>query len=146
VKDLKEIPILLKLLSDSLGGKTWDGKEAILKATLDVFTIFKESHHGESFDEYGALFIREAKRKSVKYKRTAIDVLVRFSECVGLESTEVKDILLVELQPLLQGKEVSEDVEMEDNEKPLIVMTQAIALKGLGSIYQKGSGKYFKID
>jgi proteasome component ECM29 len=122
---------VLTCLSDSLGGRTWDGKETLLEAlatlALEGKSYFLSNERDCRLVE--DIMIREAKKNNKAYKRFALEYLGR-----------TLDVLLSNRMDELFGYlcEVgqSENDEMDDIsdtiQKPLTLAIRANAFKSLG--------------
>ena len=87
--DIKDhLELVMPLLIRGVGGRTWKGKEAVLKALVVVAENAKESLQEAQVEEISKvsgsmtaltqIVIREAKRKDLEYKRYATAELVKY--------------------------------------------------------------------
>ncbi|KAJ3256608.1 hypothetical protein HK103_005242 [Boothiomyces macroporosus] len=134
--DILEImPACLALLIDSLSGRTWSGKEALLEALMSVCIAGKD-YFGTRKEELGkieAIFIREAQKKNMQYKRFSI-------EYMGIVFDELNCHRFGDVFEYLANCAEEKDVDMDDDvdesiSKPLILSIRASAFKAVGGCF-----------
>ena len=125
------VPSMLSLLADSLGGRTWDGKEALVEALCTLVVeakSFFESHQTEKALVEDIL-IREAKKNNIAYRRMTVEYL-------GIAFDSLKSDRFADCFPYLS--EVAEDLVEKDEEvdasiqKPMMLVVRGNAFKAIG--------------
>ncbi|KAJ3192246.1 hypothetical protein HK101_006845 [Irineochytrium annulatum] len=127
------------MLVEALGGRTWEGKEAVLEALVTVSVEGKEHFAGGKnearLDEVVKVVIREAKKNNKVYKRHGIEQLGRLLD--GLEFVDRWE----EVEEYLVETATSDEMEDEDVDearaKPLALMIRANAFKALGQAWPR---------
>lgn len=142
---------LLPILVSTLATRSWDGKENVLDAfvqlCISVKDTFGTSEREPSLAEVAKILIREAKRKNRVYQRHALVSLANFSNQFGEQIDLLDDVsdFLIDLCEMDEA-EAMED-EDNDNAKPLLLMIKANAFKAIVSAYRpkafSNQGKYF---
>jgi proteasome component ECM29 len=129
------VPESVAILNDSLSGKTWDGKSALLEALRSIscegssFFIDEKSHSTRKLVE--DLLIRESKKNNKPYKKVAI-------ECLGQTFYALKSSRFIEIWESLRDVVLNEeeDEELDDLiRKPLLLALQANASKAIGECF-----------
>jgi proteasome component ECM29 len=141
------LPIMkecLVLLFDALGGRTWDGKEAVLEAL--VYVALEGCEYFEThLDDLRILedvFIREAKKNNISYKRFSL-------EYIGLVFEKINTTRYEEMFKLLSesAKTDLDDDAMDvddDKQKPLLLSIQANAFKSIGFSFPRANADQLK--
>lgn len=132
---------ILPVLVSTLATRSWDGKEHVLDAFVQLCISVKSTlgtpeGGGPTVPEAAKIMLREAKRKNRTYQRHALVSLVNFSNAFG----DTIDLLENEQDFLTELCEMDETAAMEDEDadhaKPLLLMIKANAFKALVSAYR----------
>ncbi|KAG0232498.1 hypothetical protein BGW42_008118 [Actinomortierella wolfii] len=127
---------LLPLILDSLAGRTWQGKEAVVQllsaVPISAKAYFEDPDNQKQLKDIATVLIRESKKVNKQYRRFAIDALGTFLD--GFSGyvdyyQEVKPILFKILRPSDDDSDMDED---DEHAKPLQLMVLASAAKCLG--------------
>lgn len=130
---------LLPVLVSTLATRSWEGKEHVLDAFVQLCISVKDSFANReqpSLIEVAKIMVREAKRKNRVYQRHALVSLTNFSDNFA-ETMDVLEDQQAFFTELCEMDEV-EAMEDEDNEnaKPLLLMIKANAFKALVAAYR----------
>jgi proteasome component ECM29 len=137
-KALKEdvvdiLPPILDLLVESLKGRTWDGKEAVLES-LSVAVVEGVSYFNSNPSSKRAIediIIREAQKSNLSYKRPALEYLGNVFEAFKSDRYgEIKDYLI----SIATAAEDRMEID-NDSEKPLLLSVQANAFQALAKSF-----------
>jgi proteasome component ECM29 len=129
--DISEfVPQMLSLLVDSLAGRTWDGKEALVEAlcTLSVEAkSFFASHQPEKV-LVEDIFIREAKKNSINYRRLSVEYLgIAFDSLKSERYADIFPYLCEVAEDLIEKDDVDESIQ-----KPMMLVVRGNAFKAIG--------------
>ncbi|XP_070562742.1 proteasome adapter and scaffold protein ECM29-like isoform X2 [Ptychodera flava] len=115
---------LLKALLKGLSGRTWDGKESLLKAVQSIGVSCKEALQSPSentedqpsMNEVFTAVLKECKRDKIEYKIAALHCLAAVVEAQEVDKfAEISEILF----PLISEKKTDNDKEDEDDDEDL---------------------------
>ena len=126
-------PTLLPVLIESLNGRTWAGKEALLEAFTTLIIEgagYFAKFSGEERKKIEDILIREAKKNNKVFKRYSIECLGKGFQ--SLQSDRFEDIreYLIDLADDNQDQE-DDDVD-EAIQKPLLLAIRANSFKAIG--------------
>lgn len=117
---------IILLLTEALSGRTFDGKEHLLEALMNL-AVSSPEQLIDSKNAVENIFIRESKKIKRGYRRLAIEFMGKaFS---ALKSERWDDVGSYLLQVAI------EDDEEEEGGKPMNLAIQANAFKCIGSVY-----------
>ncbi|GAA5798664.1 hypothetical protein HPULCUR_004069 [Helicostylum pulchrum] len=131
---------LLPVIVSTLATRSWDGKENVLEAFVQLCISVKDTLANADWDpslkDVVAILVREAKRKNRVYQRHALVSLARFTDQFA-EKFDLFDQVNGFLTELCEMDE-TEAMEEEDNDnaKPLLLMIKANAFKAIVSAYR----------
>jgi proteasome component ECM29 len=118
---LKEQQLLLTILINSLAGRTWDGKEAVVKAVADVCVSNKEGARQALNDGGGltdeilmATLFRECKREKISYRLVALEAAGRVLK--GLKLNYFKELYDITF-PLIKAEKEEKDEDAGEEEE-----------------------------
>jgi len=103
---LKNSEHLLLKLSDALTGRTWKGKEAVLKAFCDVVIASKPIFRSQDtsipqatmdIQTISDIFLREAAKKDTDYKRKSVEILGTFVAAYDVNAFERAFPIILEI-------------------------------------------------
>lgn len=120
------------MLMESLSGRLWDGKEALLEALVVSCLSCKEQMMNEPgiLNNIVEILIRESKKSNKNYRRQAIDLLGQFVDSLDINVYDEVSEFLVKTATI----DDDEDDEDEQRSKPLSLLVKASAFKCLGKI------------
>jgi proteasome component ECM29 len=137
------VPQMLPILVESLSGRTWQGKEAVLGAFYAMI-----ANSGDYFDLHPSrpiveIFLRECKKNDIEYKRHALEYFEKAMASLKVDCfEEVKDFLM----DILSNNDMDIDQD-ERNAKPISILVQVNACKLLGTCFKSdcdGSSQVIK--
>jgi proteasome component ECM29 len=120
------------LLVDSLSGRTWDGKEAVLEA---LASMSKHGHkfflqHPQDLKTVEDVFLRECSKQNLAYKRYAVEYMGLVFERVPTERyAEMLRVLIKAVQ--VEEDDDAMDVD-DEKRKPMVLSIQANAFLSIG--------------
>ncbi|KAJ3206273.1 hypothetical protein HDU67_008289 [Dinochytrium kinnereticum] len=128
---------LLPLLKESMSGRTWEGKEAVLEGLLEVSIAGKEflakPENKKHLDEITLIMIREAKKNSLQYKKFSIEYLGKFIECHKIDKFEELEEYLFDVA---EKDEMEEDTDVDEAKmKPLVLVIRANTFRAIGKVF-----------
>ncbi|KAJ3299319.1 hypothetical protein HK104_009344 [Borealophlyctis nickersoniae] len=128
----------VKLLTEALTGRTWDGKEAVIEALGVVCVEGKNWFNGpgsEKVDDITKVMIREAKKNSKPYRRVALEHLGKVFDALKLDRYEEIHTYLVDTAT---AQEDPDDMDVDEpRDKPLALQIKANAFKSLGLCFPR---------
>ncbi|CAG8663072.1 17683_t:CDS:10, partial [Racocetra persica] len=132
---------VIPLLMNSLSGRTWVGKEALVEALVIASISCKEYFDNDNtrvqLNDVSKILIRESKKTNKLYKRNCIDNLGRFADSyIDILDlyTDVKEFLIELATSEQDPNEMDED---DANQQPLFFLVKASAMKCLGLVWSK---------
>ncbi len=143
----KEQRLLLTVLINALAGRTWDGKEAVVKALSDVCVSNVDGVNRCLIEEGSTLtadvlvnsFFRECKKEKVSYRLVAIESTGRVVKELMLSSyfDQLYDIVFPLIKKeedpedeAMETDEVDEEAEKEESEKNLVLRNAVYSCLG----------------
>ncbi|TPX72617.1 hypothetical protein CcCBS67573_g05715 [Chytriomyces confervae] len=128
----KEMDAVIPMLTDALGGRTWEGKESVLEALVTVSVEGKGyfATHSEQLETVSKVVVREAKKNNKPYKRFALEQLGRFMDALKVDRFDELEDYLVEMATV-DGDDDDDDVDAA-RAKPMNLAIRANAYKALG--------------
>ncbi|KAJ3102969.1 hypothetical protein HDU96_009454 [Phlyctochytrium bullatum] len=137
---------LLPLLKESLSGRTWDGKEAVLEGLLEVTeagkSYFAKPENAKTLAELAQIVIREGKKNNLQYKKYSIEYMGRFFDIHDINRFEDIEEYLFETA---EKDEMDEDSDVDEAKlKPLVLVIRANAFKAIGKAFPKDKQEQVK--
>ncbi|KAI9332879.1 proteasome stabiliser-domain-containing protein [Zopfochytrium polystomum] len=130
-----QMDVIVPILLESLSGRTWEGKEAILEALViccvEGKDYLREPKQEKMFAEVVKVVLREAKKINLNYRKFALDYLGQFFEGLELDRFDDVEDYLTEI---LEGKDDEEDSE-EPSDKGVARDIQINAFQALGKCW-----------
>ena len=134
------------LLLDALSGRTWEGKEMVLKGTLDLISTFSASFQRDEewMRQLSVILLRECKKNNIDYKKAVVQSVATFVN-------ETKIDMYLDLKPIVLELYTQRDLDMDmDNEEDRVKEkkqreeTDQVSMKALGQIWHSNrSGQLF---
>ncbi|KAJ3409587.1 hypothetical protein HDV05_004331 [Chytridiales sp. JEL 0842] len=129
-----QLDAALPLLTESLGGRTWEGKEGVFEALVVVAVeckdYFKDSKNVTKLEETTKIVIREAKKNNKVYRRYGLEYLGKYMDGLNVDRFEELEEFLKEVSC---KDEDDDDMDVDEGRaKPLALAIQANAFKALG--------------
>ncbi|KAI9007097.1 proteasome stabiliser-domain-containing protein [Gaertneriomyces semiglobifer] len=128
---------LMPLLIESLNGRTWEGKECLVKALATVCVEGKAwftTDEGAPWqDKVAITLLREAKKNNKPYKRHSIECMARVFDSLNIDRYE-------EVWTYLKDSVISNepmDTHDEPHDKPLDYAIKQNAFKALGLCFPR---------
>ncbi|RAO70304.1 uncharacterized protein BHQ10_006316 [Talaromyces amestolkiae] len=112
--DQSTAEIVWPILEKAVNGKTWDGKEKVLKA----FVKFVENSRtfwqsrGDVSQQMKVIILREAKRNNVAYRPHALNALADFAEIRRPDLDLLSDAIMI-VEPIIADLDDSDNVKMD---------------------------------
>jgi proteasome component ECM29 len=132
-------PDCLNLLIESLIGRTWEGKEAVLEALAVVCEEGSDYFltHPESVSQVETVMIREIKKQNFEYVRYSIQYLgIVFDAIRSRRFDDVKETL----SDLAYSSRNPDDMDVDESkQKPLELMIQANSFKAIAKCFPHDS-------
>lgn len=139
----KYMPTVVPVLIDALGGRTWEGKEAVLQALTTACVLCKDwvGKNTEVRDEVVKVGIREMRKNNKAYKRFGLEYVGEMVDALGGVDVfgDVKDYLYEIAGGEDDVLEVGEPMDIEEmRARPMNLVIQCNAMKALGRFWPMG--------
>ncbi|KAJ3341578.1 hypothetical protein HDU91_000683 [Kappamyces sp. JEL0680] len=129
------LPQLFPTVVDSLSGRTWDGKEALLEAisVIGIEGVGYFATHSEQQIVLEDVLVREARKNNKAYKRVAIEYLG--NTFLALKSKRFPDVQDYLLEMARENSPDDMDDIDDSIQKPLVLAIRANAFKAIGQCF-----------